>query len=532
MMNAQKKVVLILAGVLLGFLIVIVLQLKSNSDDRSGKAAADLYLREGMHLADQYCGSCHKVPDPGLLPWKTWRFETLPAMAPFLGVDINRSSYDPARNPYLPENFYPSEPVVNQQEWQKIQDYYLHEAPQEWILPEKDPAIIVDTLFFSARFSHFQTENPPGITAVKFDPGNRRIYASDFHDKSLLVFNEKLEVENRLEIESTVANIQILSEDWRSTPGSREFLFTHIGHLYPSDAPYGSVQKGWYDPENRQAGLDSVYASAISRPVESQFADLNRDGLEDLLVNEFGHRMGSLFWLENKGRGKQPEKRVLIDRPGCIQSYVMDYTKNGWPDILSLCTQTDQAVYLFANRGDGTFARKKLLQFEVTAGSSSFEVHDFNNDGSPDILYTSGDNADFAKILKPYHGVYIYLNDSKDGFIRKWFYPVNGAYNAKARDFNGDGHIDIALISFFADYENTPEEGFLFFKNEGDFSFTPYHHPSTTGGRWQTMDVADWTGNGRDDIVLANFSMGPSMDADSIQNRWKKFPHILLLENR
>lgn len=529
-MNAPKKLLLISLGVL--FVFVIILQLARSPEDDEDQLITDPYLLEGKRLAEMHCGGCHKVPGPALLPWRTWRFETLPAMAPFLGIDINRSSYDPARNPYLPENFYPTEPQVTGEEWQQIQDYYLHIAPREWVLPEKKPPVIVDTLFFSARSSTYQAENPPGVTSVKFDPGNRLIYASDFHDGKLLVFNRDLDLEHQAEIKSAISNIQILSEDWQTRPGLREFLFTFIGHLYPSDAPYGFVQSGRYQPELHEIDLDSVLISGVTRPVESQVVDLNGDGLDDLLVNEFGHRSGSLFWLENKSGEKEPEKRTIIDTPGCIQSYIMDYNRNGRPDILSLCTQTDQAVYLFSNLGDGTFDSMRLLQFEVTAGSSSFEIHDFNDDGYPDILYTSGDNADFSQVYKPYHGVYIYLNDGRNKFQQEWFFPINGAYNAKARDFDGDGHLDIAVISFFADYENSPEEGFLFFKNEGNLTFTPYHHPSASRGRWQTMDVADWTGNGREDIVLANFSMGPSTVADSVQNRWKKGPHILVLENR
>ncbi len=483
-------------------------------------------------MAGVYCGGCHRVPDPGLLPWRTWRFETLAAMAPFLGIDDPQSTYDPNRNRYLPDDFYPSEPVISDDEWQKIRDYYLYESSQEWELPEKNPAILTDSLFFKARFSNVQSKLGPGITSVKFDPGNRLIYASDFQAGEFMVFNKNLELEHSLTIESTIANIQILSDDWQNQPGPRNFLLTFMGNLYPSDAPYGSVQTGWYNPDTQDSGLDSVLVSDVTRPVESKFVDLNKDGKQDLLVNEFGHRMGSLFWMENKGDGKPPEKRVLIDTPGCIQSHVMDYTQNGWPEVLSLCTQTDQSLYLFSNRGDEQFEKIKLLEFEVTAGSSSFEIHDFNKDGAPDILYTSGDNADFSKIFKPYHGVYIYLNEGENRFIKEWFYPINGAYNAKARDFNGDGEVDIAVISFFADYENSPEEGFLFFKNEGDLSFTPYHHPAATSGRWQTMDVADWTGNGRDDIVLANFATGPSMIPDSLQEKWKEVPHILVLENR
>jgi len=50
------------------------------------------------------------------------------------------------------------------------------------------------------------------------------------------------------------------------------------------------------------------------------------------------------------------------------------------------------------------------------------------------------------------------------------------------------------------------------------------------------MDVADWTGNGYPDILLANFSMGPkgpmsSKFAKKMQKKWKHDPMFLLLKN-
>jgi hypothetical protein len=39
-----------------------------------------------------------------------------------------------------------------------------------------------------------------------------------------------------------------------------------------------------------------------------------------------------------------------------------------------------------------------------------------------------------------------------------------------ARDYDGDGDLDIAAISFFADYASPQEEGFVYLKNEGNFN--------------------------------------------------------------
>ena len=140
-----------------------------------------------------------------------------------------------------------------------------------------------------------------------------------------------------------------------------------------------------------------------------------------------------------------------------------------------------------------------------------------------------GDNADYSVVLKPYHGVYIFLNDGKNGFEQQYFFPINGCYKAVARDFDGDGDLDLATISFFADYATQPEEGFVYLENKGDLQFTPYTVPEAASGRWLTMDAGDVDGDGRIDLVLGNFSMGPTLRRPKAD--WAKAPPFLFLKN-
>ncbi len=62
----------------------------------------------------------------------------------------------------------------------------------------------------------------------------------------------------------------------------------------------------------------------------------------------------------------------------------------------------------------------------------------------PDILYTCGDNSDFSKVLKPYHGVYIFTNQSNWKFKQTYFYHIDGCTKAIAADFDHDGDLDVA----------------------------------------------------------------------------------------
>ena len=170
------------------------------------------------------------------------------------------------------------------------------------------------------------------------------------------------------------------------------------------------------------------------------------------------------------------------------------------------------------------------MSFPPCYGSTYFELDDFDKDGHPDILYSCGDNGDFSTVLKPYHGVYIFRNDGHEHFTQRYFYPINGCYRAMARDFDGDGDLDIASVAWFADFRHQPEEGFVYLENKGNWQFSPQTVPGTECGRWISMDIADIDGDGKPDILLANCSVGPGFIPSG--TNWKKGPPLMVLMNR
>src|SRR5258708_13061068 len=97
----------------------------------------------------------------------------------------------------------------------------------------------------------------------------------------------------------------------------------------------------------------------------------------------------------------------------------------------------------------------------------------------------------------------------------------------------GTGRLDMAAISFFPDYEKSPEESFVFLENQGGMKFTPHTIPESFRGRWLTMDAADLDGDGDLDIVLGGAYKTPFRATGALIDRWQKEgPSVLILRNQ
>jgi len=250
------------------------------------------------------------------------------------------------------------------------------------------------------------------------------------------------------------------------------------------------------------------------------------------VVCSFGNTGGHLSWYSKTGPCSYAE-HTLIDRPGALVSRILDVDHDGKPDLVVLTAQGKEGVFLYRNQGAGEWAERALIEQPPVWGYAYFELADFNHDGHLDLLTANGDRGDFECPPKKYHGVRIYLNDGHWNFKEAFFYPLNGAYKCIAKDFDGDGDLDIAAISFFPDYEKSPEESFVFLKSEGGLKFSAHTFPDCSRGRWLTMDAGDLDGDGDLDLVLGGVYKTPFRAPETFLSRWQREGvSVLILRNQ
>ncbi len=507
---------------LLSFFLIMFISACTSEKEKSEQG---VYAKNKAELlAEQYCTSCHKLPEPDKLDKASWREFVLPRMGYFMGIypnDTIRESLieqGPGGELIRKANVFPQSPTIPLDAWEKIQEYYLMNAPEKPI-PAPVKEIKINLKQFKVNIPAYRLK-PPSTTLVKF-LGNE-IYVGDANTQSLLHFNSQMELQKAGKVREGAV--------WLNDFG-KSFLVTVMGSFSPTDDPSGFIMNLPKDGSARPI----VLIKNLRRPVHTEVSDLDADGIADIIVSEFGKWTGGLSWYKWTGDDKNPvyQKNVLRDKPGAIKSYVRDLNGDALPDIISLFGQGDEGIFAYFNQGRGKFEEKRLLQFYSSWGSSFFNLHDFNGDGHLDILYLAGDNADFRPILKHYHGIRIYINDGNFNFKEKFFYHLNGAYNAIPEDYDGDGDLDIAAISFFPDFYGQPEESFVYLENKGDFIFEASTFEDPTMGRWVVMDSGDIDKDGDIDLILGSLAFEVVPKGNFVE-RWANegIPFIILENNK
>jgi hypothetical protein len=298
--------------------------------------------------------------------------------------------------------------------------------------------------------------------------------------------------------------------------GSNDLLVADLGTLTTLDHDRGKVV--WLRQDAQNGTFEKVVlASGLGRVADVRPIDTGGTGKLDLVVAEFGsHRTGSISLLRNVASpGQRPrfESEKLDLRTGTIHVPVVDINGDGRADFLALISNESECVEAFLNRGNGKFHRQTLFRGpDLTFGSNGIEVVDLNGDGKMDVLYANGDAFD-NEYLSPWHGVQWLENLGNMQFKYHRLTDMSGAAVAVAGDVDGDGDLDVLVVSYLptnlkCDPETAKQFGSIVLLEQvspGRFD----RHTLERGLPCHAAIVAgDFNGDGRLDFAVGTNLMG------------------------
>jgi hypothetical protein len=176
---------------------------------------------------------------------------------------------------------------------------------------------------------------------------------------------------------------------------------------------------------------------------------------------------------------------------------------------LDLATRSDTTKYapvvsVLLGGGSGTF--QAHAEYPAGIGISGIAVGDIHGGGRPDLITVYRGNPDPAAPLPA--SVSILAGRLDGSFVKSGSdYPVpDGASAVAVGDLNGDGKADIITANAGDPYAATPIPGSVsVLVNNGAEQFQP-HADYPTGDQPQAIALGDLDGDGKLDLVTANYS--------------------------
>jgi hypothetical protein len=260
----------------------------------------------------------------------------------------------------------------------------------------------------------------------------------------------------------------------------------------------------------------------ITPPKNSSYSDplivydLDGDGLSEIILaakNLVYRRAGDHY---------QPEPLCRYPAEAITSAVIADFDRDGFPDFL--CANS-KGLWLFKGSAQGTFDEPGWLAWTASSplkNTMMLTCGDIDGDGDLDLFLGQYKVPTLGQILRPYYydandgfPSYLLVNDGHGNFTdvteaaglgpKRW----RRMYSASLADLDGDGHLDLMMVSDFA--------GLDLYRNDGSGHFTDVtpQWVAEPHGFGMGHALADFNSDGRLDLLMIGM---PSPTVDRLEH--------------
>ncbi len=311
------------------------------------------------------------------------------------------------------------------------------------------------------------------------------------------------------------AHVQAVDLD---ADGDLDVAVASLGVLFPNNARIGAIVL--LENDGRQRFTPHVVADKLARVADVRAGDLDGDGDLDLSAALFGYDQGETRWFENQG-GWRFESHLLQELSGAINAEIADLDGDRDLDIVTLVSQEWEEIYVLVNDGRGTFTPTRIFgASNEDFGSSWMSLADLDGDGDADVVYSNGDAFDYATTAgRSWNGLQWLENTGGMAFTYHRIGDIPGASGPQAADLDGDGDLDIAVVSAYNNWADPAAQSLVWLENDGRATFT-LHDLASSPTHLLTLAIGDLNGDGRPDLVTGGMHMSWPYDRLSRLTTW------------
>ena len=438
---------------------------------------------------------------------------------------MHREDWEKGAFPYLEdllgidqiENYDAATQAAVRARWDAIKTYYLkqsHEKPEP-VLPPEQPV--------STDFGHRSTVEKLDVTAIHHDSTNGLVYIGDALSRAVLVFDRVFRKVRTFAADKVPCDFQLV--------GDRLYVCSH-GTLDPLDDESGEVG---YITESGQGKYHSLLRG-LNRP--TRYVPFRHSGENYAVLCEYGISKGKITVY------REGQSIFVLPMSGAIDCRALDTDADGQPELYVLVAQEHECLLRLKVLPGGGIGQSVLIKKQPGWGFTAMEMLDLDGDGAVNVLLSNGDTTEFRSNPRQYHGIRIY-DLGKDDLAETQFIPAYGVMDFTVLDAEADGDLDIASVSYFADFRHQPQQAAMLHLRTGG-RFQSQSLPGYEQGRWCRIAKGDIDSDGDQDLLLGSlnyqtYTRDYEKDASFLRSlqvprahlaRWEQLGnHLLILEN-